>query len=503
MYLRRVDRWLRRASADPVASQQQVLRRLLDRAKRTWFGRKHDFAKIASHADFVKAVPIADYVGRLDLMERIFAGEPNVCWPGVVRYFAQTSGTTAGDKRIPVTARMQRSNRRAAMAIFAYYQRRGRGKVNSLMAGQLLFLGGSTNMTPTGNGSWVGDLSGIATRSLHWPLVKHYEPGLELALIDGWEEKIERVARRVMDRDVRFVTGMPSWVKILFDRICALRGIPPEGGISRVWPNLQLFVHGGVNFEPYRSAFERYFTAMHSPEYLEVYPASEGFVAIQPAPARGGMEMLMDNGLFYEFVPLEQWGQADAPRLMIDKVETNVPYCLVLSTNAGLWAYELGDVVQFESLRPPRILFAGRNQHFINAFGENIIAQQVSQAIASAATASGAQVAEFTAAPRYAERDRPGAHQYIVEFDRHPHRMETFTAQIDSELQRLNNDYSIKRRGNLGMMPVEVTAVPPGAFYDWMKIRGKLGGQNKVPVCSNDRRYVDDLLESVQSMNSR
>ena len=503
LYLKKVDRWLRRSSAQPAACQQKVLRQLLDRAANTSFGQSHDFASIRSHADFVKAVPIGDYVQQIDLFQRMVAGEADVSWPGKIRYFAQTSGTTAGDKRIPVTDDMAKANRRAGLAIFAYYARRGPGLASKLLAGKLLFLGGSTTMTPTDAGGWIGDLSGIATQSIHWPLTPRYEPGFELALLDDWEEKIEKISRRVHDRDLRFVTGMPSWMKILFDRVCELHNIPPEGGISRIWPNLQLFVHGGVNFEPYRPTFAKYFAPDHKLGFLEVYPASEGFVAIQADANNPAMEMLVDNGLFYEFVPLEDWGTDNAPRLTIDQVETGVPYSVLLSTNAGLWAYDIGDVVTFTSLAPARITFAGRNKHFINAFGENIIGQQVSQAVAAAAEATGAEVEAFTASPRYAGPiHRVGAHQYVVEFAHPPHDIDAFARRIDDTLLSINVDYSIKRKGDLGMTMVEVVDVPKGTFYEWMKQRGKLGGQHKVPVCANDRRYVDELLELAGQLNA-
>jgi len=498
-YLRIIDAWLRRAARDPAGHQKRTFGKLIRRARNTWFGRKHDFASIRTHADFVKAVDIGDYVSRLELFQRTLNGEPNVCWPGRIRFFAQTSGTTAGDKHIGVSGEMMRANRRAALAIFAYYARRGRGLITCLMDGQLLFLGGSTALSRTESGSLVGDLSGIATRSIHWPLTRHYEPGPELALLDSWEEKIARVSERVSRRDVRFVTGMPSWVKVLFDRVCEIRGVGTEGGISRVWPNLRLFVHGGVNFAPYRSGFTRYFSEDHPPAYLEVYPASEGFIAIQAQADDPAMEVLTDNGLFYEFVPLSEWGRPDAPRLTIGEVETDVPYSVVLSTCAGLWAYDLGDVVRFTSTVPPRVVFAGRNKHFINAFGENIIGEQVSAAVAAASAATGAEVAEFTAAPKYpVAPGEPGAHEYAVEFERPPEGgADAFAEEIDAELQRLNHDYSIKRAGGLGMTRVKVTTVPRGTFYEWMKRRGKLGGQNKVPLCANDREYIHDLLEGI------
>ncbi len=501
LYLRRIDRRLRRAAEAPDAAQQHVFEELLARGRNTWFGRQHGFASIRSHDDFVKAVPIRDYVSQLDMFDRILAGERDVSWPGKVRFFAQTSGTTAGDKHIPVTREMMRSNSRAALGIFAYYSRRHGASPARLFSGKLLFLGGSTVLTRTESGAMIGDLSGIATRSIFWPVTRHYEPGKELALLDSWEQKVEQVAQRVATRDIRFVTGMPSWVRILFERVCAIRGVEPACGISRVWPDMKLFVHGGVNFAPYRQGFRSYFSPEHPLEFLEVYPASEGFIAIQADGGEAAMEMLTDNGLFYEFVPLSEWGKEDAPRLTIGQVALDVPYSLVLSTCAGLWAYDIGDVVRFVSLKPPRIVFAGRNRHFINAFGENIIGEQVSAAVAAAAEAGVAEVAEFTAAPIYpGEGRKAGAHQYVVEFDRPPQAgIEAFAAAIDAELLRLNNDYSVKRAGGLGMTAVEVAEVPKGTFYAWMKQRGKLGGQNKVPICANDRRYVEDLLTVARS----
>lgn len=499
-YLRRIDRRLRRAAADPAAAQRRTFTKLLHGARNTSFARTFGLGAATAHSDFARRVEIHDYVGQLPLVERMLAGERDVCWPGRVRFFAQTSGTTAGDKRIPLTREMLRANTRAAMAIFAFYARRGRERLGRLWRGQLLFLGGSTALTRTESGAMIGDLSGIATRSIRWPIASHYEPGRELALLDSWEQKVQRIAERVAARDVRFVTGMPSWMMVLFRRICELRGVDPQGGISEVWPNLQLFVHGGVNFAPYRAAFKRFFRPDHKLDYLEVYPASEAFVAIQADADEGGMEILTDNGVFYEFVPLSEWGRADAPRLTIEQVQTDVPYSVVISTCAGLWAYDLGDVVRFVSLTPPRIVFAGRNRHFINAFGENIIGEQVSDAVATAARRCEAEVAEFTAAPRYADADHlVGAHQYVVEFNVPPAAgIGEFASAIDARLKELNNDYTVKRTGDLGMTCIEVTAVPKGTFYAWMKQRGKLGGQHKVPICTNGRDYVDELVEDAE-----
>ena len=495
-YLGRTDRWLARSAADPAAAQARVFRQLLDRAGGTWFARRYALKAVKTHEDFARAVPIRDYVADLEVFQRVLRGERDVCWPGRVRHFAQTSGTTAGDKYIPVTDSMMKSNRRAALAMFAFYRRWGAGKVRRLLEGQLLFLGGSTALQRSDSGARIGDLSGIATRSIFWPLSRRYEPGKELALLDSWEKKVQAVARRVAGRDVRFVTGMPSWVRVLFDEMVRLRGVQARGGMSVLWPNLSLFVHGGVNFAPYRSGFQQYFRPGHALDFLEVYPASEGFIAIQADAGNPGMEMLTDNGLFYEFVPLSEWGSPAGRRLTIGQVELDVPYSLVLSTCAGLWAYDLGDVVRFVSVRPPRIVFAGRNKHFLNAYGENLIGEQVSAAVAAAAAATGAGVEEFTVAPKYAGgARRVGTHEYVVEFAAPPAGgLGPFAAAIDEELKRLNNDYTTKRKGDLGMTCPEITPVPRGTFYRWMKSRGQLGGQHKVPLCANDRRYVDELL---------
>lgn len=503
LYLRRYDRWLDQQARDPVGCQQRTLASLLHAARETALGRELDFRSIQTPADFARAVPIRDYVALLPYVERMLAGEADVTWPGAVKYFAQTSGTTAGDKRIPVTAAMQKSNAQAAMGIFAHYARRGKGLINKVTKGKMLFLGGSTAMEPTGQGGFIGDLSGIATQSIRWPLKGRYEPGLEIALVDNWEEKIQRVAERVIDRDITFVTGMPSWVKVLMDRLCTMRGIEAAGSMGKIWPTLQLFVHGGVNFAPYRPTFARYFPPGHPMQTLEVYPASEGFIAIQAQQDQPGMELITDNGIFYEFVPLSEWGKPDAPRLTIGEVELDVPYSIVLTTNAGLWAYDIGDVVRFVSLTPPRIVFAGRNKHFINAFGENIIAENVSAAVAKAAELCDAEIAAYTASPRYPAGEKPGAHTYVVEFAREPAAgIDAFAQTIDDTLQALNVDYSVKRGGDLGMTCVEVAPVPRGTFYEWMKQRGKLGGQNKTPVCANHRDYVDGLLEIAQTISA-
>jgi len=497
LHLKGVYRWMRQAAADPGGSQRRVLGRLLARARTTWFGRRHGFASILSHADFVKAVPIADYVGRKDLFDRIVHGEPNVSWPGRVRYFARTSGTTAGDKWIPITPAMRRSDMRAGAAMFACSDHVLPGSMSRMLGGRMLFLTAPTALVPTGYGGWVGDLSGISARWLFWPATRRYEPGLEIADIRDWNERNEKTALRLRGADLRWATGIPTWSRHLFDRCCAVAGVPTDGGLSDLWPNFEVFVHGGASFEPYRATFRRYFRPDHRVRFQEVYVASEGFVAVQPDFDDPGMEPLVANGLFLEFVPHEEWGRPGARRLLIDQVEPDVTYCLVVSTNAGLWAYDMGDMVRFVSVRPPRLVFAGRHMHYMNAFSEHTSGLEVSRAAAAAAEAAGARIAEFTVAPiALGDGRRVGAHEWVVEFERPPGAgLAAFAGELDRVLQAINAEYALKRKGNVGLTPPEVTPVPPGTFLEWMKSRGKLGGQHKVPVCASDRRYADGLLE--------
>jgi hypothetical protein len=495
LYLRRVGRRLRRMDADPGGIQRRTLAALLGRARNTWFGRRHGFASLRGHADFAKAVPIADYVANIDMYRRIIGGEPDVSWPGRVGLFARTSGTTAGDKWVPVTDGLRRGCVRAVTAMFAYNERQSPGLVSRLLAGRMLYLTAPTVQTPMEAGGRVGHMSGIAAHWVPWPGSRRYEPGFALADVADWEERIGLMARHLVGRDVRWATGIPPWVRVLFDRVCQAAGVPTEGGLSRVWPNLEVYVHGGTSLEPYRATFDRYFRPGHRVRYQEVYPASEGFIAVQPRFDEPGMAVMCDGGLFYEFVPLAEWGKADAPRLPIHEVERGVPYCVVLSSNAGLWAYDLGDVVRFVSVRPPRILFHGRHMHTLNAFVEHVGGHEVGRAVAAAAEATGARVVEFTVAPVCLEGRRLGAHEYVVEFERMPDGgLPAFAQAADASLRSSNTLYALNRTHDFTMAGPVITPVPRGTFMEWMKRRGKLGEQNKVPTCVSDRRFADAVL---------
>jgi len=475
-------------------TQRRELERLLAKARNTEWGRKHGYAQVRTAEDFRAATPISDYLLMAPWWRRILDGESDITWPGRAPFMAQTSGTTAGDKYIPVTPEMMASNRRAALDIFTMLARRGPDLLGRVFGGQQLMLGGSTALENR-NGVRVGDLSAIASESIFWPLSRYLLPSAKNALIANWDEKLDRVAEEVSQADLRFVTGMPSWVKLLFDRVSALRGVEPSALTREIWPNLTLMVHGGVNFAPYRPTFEPYWAEGKRPEFLEVYPASEGFIALQSDANDVGLEMLIDTGLFYEFVPLSEWGAAKASRRFLWEVELDVPYVILLTTCAGLWSYDLGDVVRFTSLNPPKLLINGRHRHFINAFGENIIGEHIEQALAKAMGIVPCRLAEFTAGPRYSSPGEPiPCHEYVLEFEQPPADIDAFATALDAALRQQSHDYDVKRTADAGMRRPHLSMVPRGTFVAWMRERGKLGGQNKVPRCANHRDYVEQLL---------
>lgn len=505
LYVWKTDRWLRRAAADPAGVQERVLGRLVRHARDTWFGREHRFASLAGHRDFAKAVPIADYVARKDLFERILRGERDVCWPGRIRLFGLTSGTTAGDKYIPFTPEAAKAHFRGGAGLFALAERASPGLLGRLLKGKLVWLGACTAQEPHPGGGRVGYLTGITSRGMPWWAARRREPPLEVASISNYPQRVEAVARCIVRQDVRFIGGLPHWVKGLFDRVAELAGLGPEGALSRLWPKFELLVHGGIRADPFLPTLRRFFRPDHAIRFRNLYSATEAFVAAQAEDAEPGMELFTDNGTFFEFVPLAEWGKPDAPRLMVHEVEPNVPYCLVVSTSAGLWAYYLGDVVRFTSVRPPRLVFAGRHQHFISPFGEHVIEEEVAQAIAAAARATDSLVAAFTVAPLYPDAARRvGAYQVIVEFDRPPARvsgspsppapLESFAEAFDHALGSLNSYYVATRREEQGMSMPEIAPVPRGTFDAWLQKRGKALGQSKVPPCANDRRWADELL---------
>lgn len=469
-------------------AQAETLEALLATACDTSFGKAHGFAGISSHADFARNVPVRRYVEMLPWLSRQLHGEENVTWPGRARWFAKTSGTTAGDKAIPVTDALVAQNRRAGRDVLAFHARSAPS--SRLLEGHLLFLGGSTAMQQLPAGGHVGDLSGIMSAEMPFWLKRRILPSEYVVAIRDWEMKLEAIARETLGKDLTLLSGMPSWSLLLFERWRALSGGRSPG---ELFPGLELFVHGGVRYEPYRETVEAAFG--RSVRRLEVYPASEGFLAVQDDLGGEGMLLGLDYGTFYEFIPAAEAGSPTARRLTLADVTVGETYSIVLSNVAGLWAYEIGDLVRFVSVSPPRVVVAGRTMAFSNCCGENLIVEEVEEAFVAACAATGTRPGEFTVAalPGTAADGRPRL-QWILETSEERFPCEAFAHAADTTLRGRNHDYDTKRTGDVGMLPPVVALVPLGTFHAWMRERSRLGGQNKVPRLRNDREVAEALL---------
>jgi hypothetical protein len=481
------------AAQDPVDAQQREWAKLLTRAANTKFGVDHQFSKLKSIAEFQRAVPLRRYDDFWKTYWKpAFPRIENVTWPGLVPYFAVTSGTTSGaSKYIPVTPEMNRANTRAGLDLLTHHvTARPQSQV---FGGKSFMLGGSTDLVREADNVWSGDLSGIAVKRLPWWAKGFAFPPLDIALLTDWEEKLNRLAELSVKTDIRVLTGTPSWLLILFDKLSANAGRPVTA--RDVYPHLDLLIHGGVNFKPYRARFEEFLAG--GAELREVYPASEGFIGLQDETPADGLRLLLDNGIFFEFVPLEELDSANPTRHWIETVETGVNYAIVLSTCSGVWSYVIGDTVRFVSTKPHRILITGRTSYSMSAFGEHLIGEEVEDAVAAAAQSIGAAVTDFSMGAVFPRQQGDlGGHLYIVEFAQTPPpaAVAQFASVIDETLKRRNDDYRAHRAEGFGMKAPEVRAVPPGSFAAWMKSRGRLGGQNKVPRIINDQTLFESLI---------
>ena len=490
-------RALEGVARDAVRVQETTLLHLVRSARATEFGRSHGFDDIRSVANYQARTPLGDYLRFVPLWSRALDGERDVTWPGRVNYWVKTSGTTAGDKLIPVTQDAFRAHRRGGWDALLVASERLES--DRLLGGPLLFLGGCTALSRVGKDAWVGDLSGLVVRDLPPGVRTRYSPGRAIASIPDWDQRIEAVANLVQGQDLRLISGMPSWLLILFERVAraARAGHRPFANLGECWPNLRVFVHGGVSFAPYRATFEEWMG--RSLEYVEVYPASEGFVALQTERA-GGLTLMLDYGIFYEFVPVEDLGRARPRRHTVADVELDRPYAVTLTTPGGLWSYLLGDTVRFTSRDPLRLVITGRTRHFVNAFGENVIIEEVEQALVVACRRTGAEPGEFTVAPRYPSAGEPrGGHDWLVEFRTPPRDRQAFVRQLDEALAAFNSDYRTKRTLDVGMLAPRLIELPVGSFHRWMREAGKLGDQHKVPRVLNDRAVVEALLAGIET----
>ena len=481
-------RRLRKDVAQPGDAQREVLASLLARGARTTFGRDHGLREGMSVAEFQARVPVRDYEGLRGYMDRAVQGEEDVVWPGKPLYFCKTSGTTSGAKYIPLTEdSMPNHIGSARNALLGHIA--GTGDA-SFVDGKMIFLQGSPELAKMPGGVHLGRLSGIVAHHVPGYLQANRLPSWETNCIEDWETKVDAVVRETCTEDLRLVSGIPSWVQMYFERLLEHTG---KDTVKEVFPNLTLFVHGGVAFGPYAERFRQLLG--FDIARVELYPASEGFLAYQDAPNVEGMLLNVNDGIFFEFVPADKYFEESAPRLTVDEVELGVQYAVVLSSNAGLWGYDIGDTVKFVSLDPPRVLVTGRIKHFTSAFGEHVIAEEVEGAARDAVEAHGGVMTEFHVAPQVTPEEGLPYHEWIVAFDTRPSDPDAFAAALDEALQQRNPYYKDLIQGAV-LRPAVVTPVPSDRFTEAMRKRGKLGGQNKVPRLANDRAMADLLLDT-------
>lgn len=473
----------------PNEVQEEWLRKLIATAKNTSWGEFFDYKSIANVQTFKERVPIVDYEGLRPHIMRIMHGEQNVLWPTEIKWFAKSSGTTASvSKFIPVSMEsLEECHFKGGKDLLSMYY--NNNPEAQLFNGKLLSLGGSHSINSFSNDSYYGDLSAILIQNLPFWIQIMRTPDISIALMDKWDDKIEMMAKETIKEDVTNISGVPSWTLVLMKRVLELTG---KKTIAEVWPNIELFVHGAVNFTPYRDQFK---TIMgKSINYLETYNASEGFFGIQDRNNADDMLLMLDYGIYYEFIPVSEWDKPHPKTLGLDEVKTGVQYAIVITTNAGLWRYKIGDTVQFTSLNPYRIKITGRTAHFINAFGEELIIDNAEKAISEAGKRTGAAVREYTAAPVYFSENNCGAHEWLVEFTTEPADMKEFAEALDEELKKVNSDYEAKRFKNMALTMPIVRKMPVNTFYSWMEKNKKIGGQHKVPRLANHRMYIDDIL---------
>jgi hypothetical protein len=458
----------------------------------TAFGNAHAFKEIASVNAFKQRVPIRDYDELKPWIERMMKGDQNILWPNRVKWFAKSSGTTSDkSKFIPVTREAldacHFNGGRDALAIYLTRVPRSR-----LFSGKTLIMGGSTqvNRMDEHARSWYGDISAVMMSNMPRVARSVATPSLSILLMDEWEEKLRLMAERTVRQNVTQIVGVPTWTVVLIKKLFEMTG---KDNLADIWPNLELYIHGGVSFTPYREQFKQLIRSdrMH---YLEVYNASEGFFSIQYDLSSPDMLLMLDYGIYYEFMPMDEVGKEDPRTLQLDEIELGRNYAPVITTNAGLWRYLIGDTIQFTSTDPHLIRVSGRLKHFINAFGEEVIVDNADEAIAVASEATSALVRDYTAGPIYMSGQGKGGHEWIIEFERNPDDFRRFCGILDSHLQSINSDYEAKRHKSIALAEPVVHVAPPGTFYEWLRGRGKLGGQNKVPRLSNDRQYLEQLL---------
>ena len=483
-----IEEWMN----DPYTAQREILQDLVTHGQNTAFGRQYHFDKLFTIKAFKENVPIQEYDDIKPWVQKLMDGEQNQLWNSPVSWFAKSSGTTSDkSKFIPVTEESLEDchYQGAKDAITLYYHF---NPLSNLLTGKGLVIGGSHQVSQLNEETYFGDLSAVLMQNMPFWGQWIRTPELSVALLDEWEKKIETLAQSTIHENVTSISGVPTWTQVLIKRILEITG---KSTVKEVWPNLELYMHGGVSFTPYKENFRKLLgDGIH---YMEMYNASEGFFAAQDNLNMEGMLLFLNHGIFYEFMPVEEYGKKEPETVGLKKVQLGKQYAPVISTNGGLWRYLVGDTIQFTSVEPFRIKVTGRLKHFINAFGEEIIVDNSDTAIAVASEKTGAIVNDYTAAPVYFSEKSNGAHEWLVEFEKEPASLEQFVYELDTSLKNLNSDYEAKRHKNIALRMPVVHILKKGIFSKWLKQKGKLGGQHKVPRLNNDRKYIDEILQLV------
>lgn len=479
----------------PIDVQEEWFNTLIGSASQTEFGRQYDFKSIFTIDQFKERVPIQDYDSLKPYINRMLAGEQNVLWPSEIKWFAKSSGTTSDrSKFIPVSEEsLQECHYRCGKDMLSIYC--NNQPDSKMFTGKGLVLGGSHQINQLNGDSYYGDLSAVLIKNLPVWAEFYRTPDMSIALMDNYEEKIERMAECTIHDNVTNISGVPTWTIVLAKKVLEITG---KKHLLEVWPNLELYIHGAVNFAPYKAQFKELIPSSQM-YYLETYNASEGFFAIQDQRNSDDMLLMLDYGIFYEFLPMENFGQENVKTCQLHEVELNKNYAMIISTNGGLWRYMIGDTIQFTSLSPFRIKITGRTKHFINAFGEELIIDNAEKALIKTCTETQAAIKDYTACPVYFSENEPGGHEWIIEFEQEPDSLVRFTEILDKELRVLNSDYDAKRFKNMAMRMPLIHKAPAGTFFEWLKMKGKLGGQHKVPRLANDRMYVEEILKIMQA----
>jgi hypothetical protein len=480
-----VNRDLDKMRSNAVSLQEKTFHRLINQAKQTGFGKAHDFEAIHTYSDFKKQVPVRDYEELRPYIDRVTNGEENVLWPGKPAYLTKTSGTTSGVKYIPISTESMPTHIKAARnALLSYIHETGNA---DFLDGKMIFLQGSPVLAAKA-GIPTGRLSGIAAHHVPSYLQKNRLPGYETNCIEDWEQKVDAIVQETVNEDMRLISGIPPWCQMYFDRLSAVTG---GKKIKEIFPNFKLFVYGGVNYEPYRARIEE--SIGFAIDSIETYPASEGFIAFQDSQKEKGLLLLVDSGIFYEFIPADEYFNENPTRISLPDVEMNKNYALILNTNAGLWGYSIGDTVKFVSKNPYKIMVTGRIKHYISAFGEHVIGQEVEQALMGVANEEGIDVVEFTVAPQVnPPKGELPYHEWFIEFGNEPNDLKSFSLKVDEALQKKNIYYLDLIAGNI-LQPLVIKSLKKDAFISYMRSQGKLGGQNKVPRLANDRKIAEAL----------